>query len=74
MHTAAEQMVERLRLPVNATKARCPGNPGELLKSLENLIWRNCRPYSVADRHLCRASPRRSAAGSGRGCRRGSVC
>lgn len=44
MRTAAEQMVERLRLPVNATKARYPGKLGELLKLLENRIWQNYRP------------------------------
>ena len=58
MRTAAEQIVERLRLPVNATKARCPGKPGELLKLLENGNWSNCRPYSVADRRLSRVSLR----------------
>ena len=73
MRTAAEQMVERLRLPVNATKARYPGKLGELLKLLENRIWPNCRPYS-ADRHLSRVSLRGSAPMSVRGCRRGSGC
>ena len=48
MRTAAERIVERLRLPLNATKTRCLRTMVEPLKVIENGFWRNCRAYADA--------------------------
>ena len=48
MRTAAERIVERRRLPLNVTKARCLRMLVEPLKLIENCIWRNYRAHSDA--------------------------
>lgn len=48
MRTAAERIVERLRLPLNATKTRCLRTMVEPLKIIENCFWRNCRAHADA--------------------------
>ena len=48
MRTAAERIVERLRLPLNVTKAHCLRMLVEPLKVIENCIWGNYRAYADA--------------------------